>query len=372
MDRLSFFKQGLSSVMEAATSLIGIKKAADSFTEAVADALSDVKSDIGLHLATLDNEMYNCVETTLEKVSELGFTTIEVGAYYQGKVYLLPPAEFKALAKRVGLKITSAYLKKEPSMTPDQRAEFYAQAASEMASEAADEAASEVANEVAGEVASEVASEAASEAANEVANQDAIEVANAEAETEADATLKPQPKDPDTEWWEGAIETYAQLGCKYITLAYQPEGNDDKAIENFLAYAQLIGQIAAKHELKLCYHPTIAALMPTEGVSALDKVAERCEAETLLFEIDTYEALQAGIDATELIKRYGKRIAAIHLHDKENVGDSRMIDFDAVVKQAAASGIDNIYIEVHCFIQPPINCVERSLLSVESLPSAKL
>jgi sugar phosphate isomerase/epimerase len=139
-----------------------------------------------------------------------------------------------------------------------------------------------------------------------------------------------------------------------------------------LAYAQLIGEIAAKHELKLCYHPTIPALMPTDGVSALDKVAERCEAETLLFEIDTYEALQAGIDATELIKRYGKRIAAIHLHDKENVGDSGMIDFDAVVKQAAASGIDNIYIEVHCFIQPPINCVERSLLSVESLPSAKL
>ena len=92
----------------------------------------------------------------------------------------------------------------------------------------------------------------------------------------------------------------------------------------------------------------------------------------LLFEIDTYEALQAGINATELIKRYGKRTAAIHLHDKENVGDSGLIDFDAVVKQASASGIDNIYIEVHCFIQPPINCVERSLLSVESLPSAKL
>ena len=368
MDRLSFFKQGLSSVMEAATSLIGIKKAADSFTEAVADALSEVKSDIGLHIATLDNEMYNCVETTLEKVSELGFTTIEVGAYYQGKVYLLPPAEFKALAKRVGLKITSAYLKKEPSMTPDQRAEFYAQAASEVANEVANEVADEATSEVASEVASKVASKSVKEAAGETAG----EVANAETETEADATLKPQPKDPDTEWWEGAIETYAQLGCKYITLAYQPEGSDDKAIENFLAYTQLIGEIAAKHELKLCYHPTIAALMPTEGVSALDKVAERCEAETLLFEIDTYEALQAGIDTTELIKRYGKRIAAIHLHDKENVGDSGMIDFDAVVKQAAASGIDNIYIEVHCFIQPPINCVERSLLSVESLPSAKL
>lgn len=351
MDRLSFFKQGLSSVMEAATSLVGIKKAADSFTEAVADALSEVRSNIGLHLATLDNEMYNCVETTLEKVAELGFTSIEVGAFYQGKVYLLPPAEFRALAKRVGLKITSAYLKKEPTMTLEQRAEFYAnQAASMEASEATNEGASE-------EVAAKIEGNA--------------EVEATAAETAADSASKPQPKDPDTEWWEGAIATYAQLGCKYLTLAYQPEGNDDKAIENFVAYVKLIGEIATKHNLKLCYHPNCVALMPTDGVSALDKVAEKCDAETLLFEIDTFEAYQAGIKADELIKQFGQRIAALHLHDMENVGDSGMIDFDAVVKQASKSGIDNIYIEVHRFIQPPINCVERSLMSVESLPNAK-
>ena len=351
MDRLSFFKQGLSSVMEAATSLVGIKKAADSFTEAVADALSEVRSNIGLHLATLDNEMYNCVETTLEKVAELGFTSIEVGAFYQGKVYLLPPAEFRALAKRVGLKITSAYLKKEPTMTLEQRAEFYAnQAASMEASEATNEGASE-------EVAAKIEGNA--------------EVEATAAETAADSASKPQPKDPDTEWWEGAIATYAQLGCKYLTLAYQPEGNDEKAIENFVAYVKLIGEIATKHNLKLCYHPNCVALMPTDGVSALDKVAEKCDAETLLFEIDTFEAYQAGIKAEELIKQYGQRIAALHLHDMENVCDSGNIDFDAVLKQASKSGIDNIYIEVHRFIQPPINCVERSLISVETLPNAK-
>ena len=111
--------------------------------------------------------------------------------------------------------------------------------------------------------------------------------------------------------------------------------------------------------------------MPHDGVSALDKVASQCDAETLLFEIDTFEAYQAGAKAEELIKHFGKRIAALHLHDMENVGDSGNIDFDAVLKQASANGIDNIYIEVHRFIQPPINCVERSLMSVETLPNAK-
>jgi sugar phosphate isomerase/epimerase len=347
MDRLSFFKQGLSSVMEAATSLVGIKKAADSFTEAVADALSEVRSSIGLHMATLDNEMYNCVETTLERVAELGFTSIEVGAFYQGKVYLLPPSEFRALAKRVGLRITSAYLSKEPTMTPEQRAAFYA-------AQDADKEANEGANE-------EV----------EVKAEGSVELEAKAAEAPTNATPESQQKDPDSEWWERAIATYAQLGCKYLTLAYQPEGDDERAIENFVAYVKLISEIATKHELKLCFHPTSAALMPHDGVSALDKVASQCDAETLLFEIDTFEAYQAGAKAEELIKHFGKRIAALHLHDMENVGDSGNIDFDAVLKQASANGIDNIYIEVHRFIQPPINCVERSLMSVETLPNAK-
>ena len=353
MDRLSFFKQGLSSVMEAATSLVGIKKAADSFTEAVADALSEVRSNIGLHMATLDNEMYNCVETTLERVAELGFTSIEVGAFYQGKVYLLPPSEFRALAKRVGLRITSAYLSKEPAMTPEQRAAFYA-------AQDADKEANKGANEEANE---EVGVKAEAEGSVE------LEAKATEAST--NATPESQQKDPDSEWWEKAIATYAQLGCKYLTLAYQPEGDDERAIENFVAYVKLISEIATKHELKLCYHPTSAALMPHDGVSALDKVASQCDAETLLFEIDTFEAYQAGAKAEELIKHFGKRIAALHLHDMENVGDSGNIDFDAVLKQASANGIDNIYIEVHRFIQPPINCVERSLMSVETLPNAK-
>ena len=66
MDRLSFFKQGLSSVLDATSSLIGIKKAADSFTEAVSEALSEVRTNIGLHLPTLDNDMYTSPEFTLD------------------------------------------------------------------------------------------------------------------------------------------------------------------------------------------------------------------------------------------------------------------------------------------------------------------
>lgn len=337
MDRLSFFKQGLSSVLDATSSLIGIKKAADSFTEAVSEALSEVRTNIGLHLPTLDNDMYTSPESTLDRIAQLGFTSIEVSAFYRGKVHLLPPSEFKALAKKAGLRIDVAYLTMAPTMTPEERANYLAP--------------------------TKAASESSSETVNDGANEAAGEIATEEACKET--------KDPDTTWWENAIATYAQLGCKYISLAYQPEGDSDKAIADFVAYVNLIHSIAAKQNMQLCFHPKTECLIPRNGESALDKIAVQCDAKVLSFEIDTYEAAKAGMAATELIKHFGSRVALLHLHDEYNVGDGDKIDFDATLKEASRHGVDNIYIEVHNFTQPPINCVEKSIFYVEALPSAQ-
>lgn len=337
MDRLSFFKQGLSSVLDATSSLIGIKKAADSFTEAVSEALSEVRTNIGLHLPTLDNDMYTSPESTLDRIAQLGFTSIEVSAFYRGKVHLLPPSEFKALAKKAGLRIDVAYLTMAPTMPPEERANYLAP--TKAASESSSETASSGANEAAGEIATEEACK--------------------------------ETKDPDTLWWENAIATYAQLGCKYISLAYQPEGDSDKAIADFVAYVNLIHPIAAKQNMQLCFHPKTESLIPRNGESALDKIAAQCDAKVLSFEIDTYEAAKAGMAATELIKHFGSRVALLHLHDEYNVGDGDKIDFDATLKEASRHGVDNIYIEVHNFTQPPINCVEKSIFYVEALPSAQ-
>ena len=337
MDRLSFFKQGLSSVLDATSSLIGIKKAADSFTEAVSEALSEVRTNIGLHLPTLDNDMYTSPESTLDRIAQLGFTSIEVSAFYRGKVHLLPPSEFKALAKKAGLRIDVAYLTMAPTMTPEERANYLAP--TKAASESSSETVSSGANEAAGEIATEEACK--------------------------------ETKDPDTTWWENAIATYAQLGCKYISLAYQPEGDSDKAIADFVAYVNLIHPIAAKQNMQLCFHPKTESLIPRNGESALDKIAAQCDAKVLSFEIDTYEAAKAGMAATELIKHFGSRVALLHLHDEYNVGDGDKIDFDATLKEASRHGVDNIYIEVHNFTQPPINCVEKSIFYVEALPSAQ-
>ena len=73
----------------------------------------------------------------------------------------------------------------------------------------------------------------------------------------------------------------------------------------------------------------------------------------------------------ELLKKYGKRIILLHLHDERNTGESGRIDFDSIIKKGIETGVKDIFIEVRCFSFPPMKCAERSLYNVLALPSVR-
>ena len=95
MDRLGFIKQGHSSVLDAASSIIGLKKAADSFVAVVDEALSNIKTDIGFHLPSIDSAIYAGGASVLGNLAAIGYSTIEVGTYKEGKLHYNTPVDFK-------------------------------------------------------------------------------------------------------------------------------------------------------------------------------------------------------------------------------------------------------------------------------------
>jgi len=68
------------------------------------------KKRIGLQLWSLREAMNNDPRATLAAVAAMGYTEVETASYGDGKVYGLTPAEFKAEADKVGLKITSCHI----------------------------------------------------------------------------------------------------------------------------------------------------------------------------------------------------------------------------------------------------------------------
>lgn len=321
MDRLGFFKHGLSSLLDVAQSIIGLKHAADSFTEAVDEALSNIKTDIGLHLPSLDAQMYQDPQGTICDIAEMGYTLLEVGAYTPGKAQDQSIARLKELADGAGLKIAGVHINKlyeRPAPQENEPADTESQVA-----------------------------------VKETSDQ------------------KAQP-DPNAEWWQRALDDAQALGCRYVTMARIPDYPTDEVIDEYIAYFNLIGELTAERKMQFCFHPRKAELQRGEdSLSIFDRIAAGCDPQKVAFQIDTYEATEAGIDILELLNTQGKRVALLHIHDYGIVGESGKIDLDSIIAKGVRTGVRDIMLEVSDYSMPPKNCVERSLQNVQNLPSVR-
>ncbi len=338
MDRLGFFKQGLSSVLDAASSIIGLKKAADSFVEVVDEALSNIKTDIGFHLPSIDSAIYAGGASVLENLAAIGYSTIEVGTYKNGKLHYKSPAELKGLASKANIKITAAHL-----------------------------------NHLLTEAEKEGAAESEAGAKSEAATNEGATMSEGAEGSEADARSEEVAMSKeDNEWWLNAMAICKDLGCKYVTMSQFPENPDQATIARYAKYFNAIGQMATEQGMRFCFHPSQAELTKNEdSASIFEILAEQTDKDKVWFEIDTFEATEAATDVCKLLKQQDKRILLLHLHDYGVAGDSGKIDFDTIIKEGIQRGVADIFIEVRDFHLPAMNCVERSYHYVDNLPSIR-
>ena len=334
MDRLGFFKQGLSSMLDVASSIVGLKHAANSFVEVVDDALSNIKTDIGLHLPSLEAGMYDDPEGTLSGVANIGYSMVEVGSYFGDKVLDMAPDKLKAMTDKFGLKITSAHLN-----------HLYEAPATEEVAPTED-----VVQEDTKDVAQDGTGDNTKEGAEVIAQ-------------------KEEKLDPNDEWWCKALDIHKKLGCRYIVMSRLPDYPTEEVVAEYATYFNRIGELAAERGMQFCYHPRQQEFKAADGTSPFEVIAANTDPKKVHFEIDTYEAAEAGVDVNELLKRLTKRITLLHIRDYGIVGESEKIDFEKIIAEGIRTGVKDIFVEVRNFSLPPMNCVERSFYNVESLPS---
>ena len=305
----------MSAATDVVGSVIGLKKAVNTFTEAVDEALSNIKSDIGLNLQSLQGDMCENPRNTLSEVARMGYTMIETASYSNGRIYDMKPDDFREAARKAGLKIAGAHLTKLLEDMPD---------------------------------------------------------ATAESETDSAAAGEATPvEDPVMGWWREALDIHRDLGCRYITMPRLPESLSDETTARYAEYFDTIGDMAAQRGMKFCFHPDKSHLTAVNGVSAFDAIAAATDPAKVWCEIDTYETAEAGIDTKALLRRYGERVLLLHAHDYGVVGESGRIDFDLIIAEAVKRGAKDIFVEVRNYMLPPKNCVERSIYNLESLPSIR-
>ena len=340
MDRLTFFKHGFSSVVDAATSLVGLKKAVNSFTDVVDEALSEVSAGMGISTPAYDAAIYDGLEHTLSQLAAMGYVSVECGRYQPGRVHDVKCEEFYAIAAKQGLKVIGGHLNKAYEPISNEETQVAVEG-----------------------------SEPLQMGDNEPAELNACSEASQE-----DAKDAAKRKNFNHDWWCQALDDHKAMRCKYVVMSEFPAHPTADEVEQWAEYLNYIGELALQRELKFCFHPKEEMFMPAVECSdktLFDVLVERCEPDKVWFAIDTYECSMGEIDTCELLGKLGERVYLLHLHDYGIAGESDRIDFEAIASEANKVKIENMIVEMHTFSLPPMNCAERSLFYLESLPSIR-
>ncbi len=119
MDRRDFLKK---SALTIAGAMVG----GSIITGLVGTTTScgPVDKRMGLQLWSVREAMGENPEETLKKIAEIGYKELEHASYRDGMIYGMPVADFKALAEKYGLKVTSAHVGR--GWDPEKEAEIMA------------------------------------------------------------------------------------------------------------------------------------------------------------------------------------------------------------------------------------------------------
>lgn len=194
------------------------------------------------------------------------------------------------------------------------------------------------------------------------------------------------------------IETYAAIGCKFIAIPWLNEedrpghANGDKTIGD----AAILGAVAKKNGMKLCYHNHDFEFEKINGKYVLDLLYEAVPADLLLAELDTCWVNVGGEDPVKYIRKYAGRVDIIHLKDfagkksenmyaligvndgkkEDTVGDFEfrpvgmgLQDMPAIVKAAEESGTEWVVVEMDSpsLGLTPLECIEKSAAYLKTI-----
>jgi len=248
--------------------------------------------NIGLQIYSLGDELFKDVPGGLKRLKQMGYRTLELAGYNNGKIRDISMPDFKKMCDDAGLKITSSHLnppvREYTQQNRQQIADFWKKAADEHAA--------------------------------------------------IDVKYIIQPGQPSTR----SIEEVAQ-----VSEVFNEAGKIAKAVGLSFGYhnheREFSSVIAGGTEMKFGR----GAFRKDDNAKIVyDEMMKNTDPSLVFFELDVYWCVMGQQDPVEYMKKYPDRITFLHIKDKSVLGQSGMMNFEMIYKQAYANGIKHFFVEL--------------------------
>jgi sugar phosphate isomerase/epimerase len=278
-----------ASLLTAGGLLSGKVAANVTTVSGISGAEAAKKKNIGLQIYSLGKELYEDVPGGLKKLGQMGYVTLELAGYGDGKIGGVEMMEFKKMAEDAGLKITSSHVNPPVhEYTKDNKAQI-------------------------------------------------------------------------AEYWKKTSDNHAKLGVTYLIQPGQPATRSKEEVAFVGEVFNEAGTIAKAAGLQFGYHnhDYEFARVVSNGKEAVfgrgaasdseyiyDLLLKGTDPSLVIFEMDVYWAVMGRQDPVEYLKNYPSRIRVLHIKDREVLGQSGMMNFENIYKQAYINGIKDFYVEI--------------------------
>ena len=242
---------------------------------------------LGLQIYSLGGELTKDVPAGMKKIKEIGYSTLELAGYNDGKISGMDMMEFKKIAEDNGLKITSSHVNPPTgTYTPENR-------------------------------------------------QSTMEFWKKTADDHAKLGVKylVQPGQPSTRSVEevGYVCDIFNEAGKVIKAAGIPFGYHNHDFE----FAKVV---PGGKEAVFGRH--------NKGDIIYDLFLKGTDPSLVFFEMDVYWTVIGQNDPVEYMKKYADRIKLLHIKDRAILGQSGFMNFEMIFKQANENKIKEFYVEL--------------------------
>ena len=245
------------------------------------------KKSIGLQIYSLGGELTKDVPAGMKQLKQMGYSTLELAGYNNGKINGVDMMEFKKMAEDAGLKITSSHVNPPTGeYTPDTRntiMEYWKKTADD------------------------------------------------HAKLGVKYLVQPgQPRTRSVEEVAYVCDVFNEAG-KIVKAAGIPFGYHNHDFEFAKVVPGGTGAVFGRHN---------------KGEKIYDLFLKDTDPDLVFVEMDVYWTVIGQNDPVEYMKKYPDRIKLLHIKDRAILGQSGFMNFEMIFKQAYQIGVKEYYVEL--------------------------
>ena len=147
-------------------------------------------------------------------------------------------------------------------------------------------------------------------------------------------------------WWDKAIADHKAAGMKYIVTPGWGVPKTQKEAQTLCDYANAIGQKCRAAGLQYGYHTHSHEYQKVEGTPWIDFMMQHIDAENMFWQMDTYWCVMGQQSPVQYFKKYPGRFTMLHIKDLYELGESGMVDFNAIFRNVTTAGLCDYIVEM--------------------------